>query len=100
MDLVSIQDTPTHRTRFHEMTEEQQIAYLDSIRDKRLAALRIYEAHKAEKKAVLDQKLSIKAGKLLQRMSKIADELDSKMAKLEELMQDHGKLRMLMESEQ
>ena len=50
-------DTAMHRQLFTEMNEEQQTAFLDAIRERRLRTVKVYEEMQAAKRNAKDEKV-------------------------------------------
>lgn len=80
-DTLQIEDTPTHRTTYDELTMQQQEALLESIRERRLAALRVWQELTDKKEAARHEKLREKA-------SKLAAKIEKKLAAAEKAIQD------------
>jgi hypothetical protein len=54
-------DSPTERTVYESLTEEQQLTFLEHLRERRLSALKVYEELQASKKLATNEKLVAKA---------------------------------------
>lgn len=83
-NTATIEDTPTERTRFDQLSFDQQAVLLDQIRERRLASLFVYQELQAKKEETANEKLAVKANKLLakidkrlQAASKAIDEIDA-----------------------
>ena len=96
---VSIQDSPTDRKRFHQLTYAEQEALLEGIRERRLEALRTYQLLQDRKKEARDQKLAVKAGKLADRMNKKADAIEKGMQELEAMVKEVRSVMILLAGE-
>lgn len=95
-DAPAIVDSPTHRIRLDELSIAQQEVFLESIRERRLNALRVYEELQAAKKQAADEKLAVKAGKLVARMEKRVLTLDKAIADFETLLKDAKSMMILL----
>lgn len=80
-DALSIEDSPTHRTTYDELTMQQQEILLEGIRERRLAALKVWQELSDRKEQVRHEKLREKAGKL-------AAKIEKKLAAAEKAIQD------------
>ena len=65
-----IVDSPIHRTEYHELTHEHQLALIEQLRERRLNAVRVYELLQHKKDETRLVKAKIKAGKMLIKMNK------------------------------
>jgi ABC-type uncharacterized transport system ATPase subunit len=63
-------DSPTERTVYESLTEEQQLTFLEHLRERRLSALKVYEELQASKKLATNEKLVAKAERLSKKMAK------------------------------
>ena len=80
-DALHIEDSPTHRTTYDELTMLQQEALLEGIRERRLAALRVW-------KDLTDKKEAVRNEKLREKASKLASKIEKKLAAAEKAILD------------
>lgn len=99
-DVSPIVDEPTHRVQLTELSIAQQEVFLEGIRERRLNALRVYEQVQAAKKQARDEKLAVKAGKLISRMEKRVIALDKSITDLEALLKDAKAMLILLGGDQ
>jgi hypothetical protein len=97
--MTLVLDSPTERTVFESMSIEQQEAYLESIRERRLASLKVYEELQATKKAAANEKMSAKIDRLAKKMSKQLEAVEKAMLAVEACHRDVRAIRILMETE-
>lgn len=85
-------DTPIHRVTFLEMSEDEQIKFIENIRNRRTEPLAIYQEVIALKKQAKLEKLNIQFNK-----AKIAfeKELEGFDKKVENLIKKANKLKQL-----
>lgn len=85
-------DTPIHRKTFLEMTDEEQVAFISALRERRLAPINTYN----EVKEANRQK---RIGKLNEKIEKELAQFEKSLAKvdkyLDELQDRSNKLRTL-----
>lgn len=85
-------DTPIHRKTFLEMTEPEQIVFLEQLREKRLEPINTYNDIIEAKKQKQIAKLNTKQEKELAQFEKCLEKVDKY---LEELSNRANKLRMI-----
>lgn len=88
MSDLAIVDSPTKRTRYEQLTPFAQEVLLDNIRERRLAALRVYEELLAKKAEAKEEKLAVKAGKLAVRIAKKLETAEKAIEAVETMMRD------------
>lgn len=92
-------DTPTERTTFDVMAYHQQEALLEAIRERRLAALRVYEDLMAKKLAATNEKLVVKADKLLVKIAKKLETITKALDDIDALRREVSAMGMQLENE-
>lgn len=85
-------DTPIHRVTFLEMTEDEQIKFIENIRNKRTEPLTIYQEVVAMKKQAKLEKLNTQFDKAKVAFEK---ELAGFDKKVESLIKKANKLKQL-----
>jgi hypothetical protein len=91
MSLV-LADQPTERSVYEDLTIEQQEAFLDGIRERRLASLKVYEELQAAKAQVRNEKLSAKAERLSKKVGK---QLEAALKAITAVEQCHREIRAI-----
>lgn len=76
-------DLPTHRIVINEMTNEELDRFLESVRERRLAPVRIYKEALALKARVAEEKAIAKLDKQIHMLDKEIVSLDKAIAKVE-----------------
>lgn len=94
-----IEDTPTERTRFDQLEYERQLAFLEVIRDRRLAQLRVYEDLVAKKQASANDKLIEKAAKLQGKIQKKLTAAAKAIEEVEAMARDIMAMKLQLENE-
>ncbi len=97
--VVEIDDEPTERTRFDQLVYDKQQALLESIRERRLATLRVYEDLVAKKQASANEKLVLKAGKLQVRIKKKLDAATKALDEIDAMSRDISAMKLQLENE-
>ena len=85
-------DTPIHRKTFLEMTEAEQLVFLEQLRERRLAPINTYNDIIEAKKQKQLSKLNIKLEKELVQFEKCLEKCNKY---LDDLSDRANKLRML-----
>lgn len=85
-------DTPIHRKTYLEMTDDEQIAFIRSIREKRNTPISIYQEEIAAKKEAKMEKLNIAFQKAKESFEK---ELAGFDKKVENLIKKANKLKQI-----
>lgn len=94
-----MKDTPFSRQLFIDMSMQEQDAFLQVIRDRRLTSLRKHEALQKAKKLAKDEAARAKIDALCARFEKQLDAVDKAYAKLEKLALDMQILTQFLEQE-
>lgn len=85
-------DTPIHRKTYLEMTDDEQIAFINEIRNKRNSPIRIYQEEIAIKKQAKMEKLNVAFEKAKAAFEK---ELEGFDKKVENLIKKANKLKQI-----
>ena len=85
-------DTPIHRKTYLEMSDDEQIAFINEIRNKRNAPIQIYQKELAAKREAKLEKLNIAFEKAKTAFEK---ELDGFDKKVENLIKKANKLKQI-----
>ena len=85
-------DTPIHRKTFLEMTDAEQTAFIEALRNRRLHPINTYKEIREAAKAKTVEKLSLKIEKELSMFEK---DLEKTEKALEKLAERANKLRTL-----
>lgn len=85
---MEIEDTPTHRTTFDELSLDTKMLYLEQIRDRRLEARRVYDELMSARKAVKDEKLLAKVDRLAKKISTRIDKIDKMVEECESMYRE------------
>ena len=87
-----IGDTPIHRKTFLEMSEEEQIVFIQQLQKRRLESVNAYTEVKEAKRKVEIEKLKVKLEKKLAAFEKCNDKCEKY---IKELTEKANELKML-----
>jgi len=92
-------DTPTERTLFTDMTLEQKEGFLEDIRERRLATLRVYESVQEAKKQARNEKLVAKIGRIEKKIASKLEKADELITAVEELFKEVRGIQIEVETQ-
>lgn len=78
-----VRDNPLHRIEIREMSVEELDLFIETIRENRLAPLRIYKEAQELRKRLQDDRLIAKLDKHIKMMGKEVEAYDKAVGKLE-----------------
>lgn len=91
-------DTPFARRLFIELSLDEQNAFIEGIRTRRLASVEAFTNAQALKQRAKDERLVAKLGKECDMMEKEIDALDRALAKVEKRATNLTAIRLIIES--